>query len=109
MKNHKSIAKALAGLWGEIYITSYKAVKATRAPIQTLYRHVNGTKSIMEFHIFQQLLLPHEEQALVGWVLWTTAIGHPITYSFLYEIAEQIRKPYIIGENTIEVCPLDQD
>jgi len=108
-KNHERIAKALAGLRGRTYMTPYKVAKATRAPIRTLYRRVNSTKSIMKSRIPQQLLSPHEEQAFVGWVLRAAATDHPVTHSFLYELAEEIRKPCVIGENTIEVHPLGQD
>ena len=107
-KNRENIAKALAGLRDGTYTTPYKASKATGAPIRTLYRRVNGTKSINESRIPQQLLSPSEERALVGWILRAAATGHPVTHSFLRELAEEIRKPRIIDENTI-VRPLGKD
>lgn len=107
-RNRESIAKAIAGLQDGTYKTPHKASKATGAPIRTLYRRVNGTKSIIEPRTSQQLLSPHEEQALVGWVLRAAATGHPVTHSFLRELAEEIRKPRVESENTI-VPPLGKD
>jgi len=53
VKNCESIAKALIRLRDETYTTPYKVAKATGAPIQILYRYINGTKSIIESHILQ--------------------------------------------------------
>jgi hypothetical protein len=107
-QNHETIAKAMAGLQDGTYKTPYEASKATGAPIRTLYRRVNGGKSIQQSRTPQQLLSPDEEKALVSWALGAAAMGHPITHSFLRELAEEIRKPRIDSENMI-VPPLGSD
>ena len=52
-----------------------------------------------------------EEQAVVGWVLRAAATGHPVTHSFLRQLAEEIRKPRVTPDNsaTITVPPLGAD
>jgi len=106
--NCENIAKVIVRLRGGTYTTPYRASKATGAPIQTLYRRVNGNKSIKESCIPRQLLSPGGERALIGWVLRAAATGYPVTYSFLHELAEEIRKPRIVTENTI-LLPLGKD
>jgi predicted MFS family arabinose efflux permease len=39
-----------------------------------------------------QLLTFPEEKALVGWITCLTVTGHPTTYTFIREMAEEIRK-----------------
>ena len=110
-QNHETIAKALAGIEDGTYKTAYEASKATGAPIRTLYNRLNGLKSLAQSRAAQQLLSPDEEQALVGWVLRAAATGHPVTHSFLRELAEEIRKPRVSVDNlnSITVPPLGQD
>lgn len=100
LQNRETIARAIAGLKDGTYKTSYEASKATGTPIRTLYRRVNGRKSIQESRASQQLLSPNEEQALVSWVLRAASTGHPITHSFLRDLAEEIRKPRVNTENS---------
>jgi hypothetical protein len=65
--------------------------------------------SIQESRASQQLLSPNEEQALVSWVLRAASTGHPITHSFLRELADEIRKPRVNAENSRVIAPLGTD
>ena len=111
VKNHDITAKALAGIKDGTYKTAYEASKETGAPLRTLYKRLNGQKSLQESRASRQLLSPNEEQALVGWVLCAAATGHSVTHSFLHELAEEIRKPQVTPDssNNISVPLLGQD
>src|SRR6266496_5331777 len=56
----------------------------------TLNRRLNGGKSVAESREPYQLLSIPEETVLVQWITQLTKCGHPIRYSFLREVAQEI-------------------
>lgn len=107
-QNRLATEKALAGLKQGIYKNPYDASKQTNAPEKTVYRRFSGGQSIPESRASSQSLSPPEEKALVKWIELSAAVGHPVTQTFLRELAEEIRKPRIESEN-LNVSVLDQD
>ena len=108
LKNHLATEKALAGIKDRTCENPRVAAIETGAPESTVYRRISGGLSIAESRASKQALSPNEEKALVSWIHSSAATGHPVTHTFLRELAEEIRKPRVESEN-LPVSPLGQD
>ena len=91
-ESDSKVKAALISLSTGKYRTPYAAAKALDLSVDKLYRHMKGGKSRAESREKQQNLTRAEEKALEGWIIRLTATGHPARYSFIREMAEEIRK-----------------
>ena len=95
----ESVIEAIAGINNGTYSSPYTASKATGAPVRTIYRRLNGVRSVQDTQALRQLLSVEEENALANWAKALSSTGHPVSHSFLRELAEEIRKPRLDAGN----------
>jgi len=88
-----NLDKALAGLNDGTFLHIRQAARATGMTRSTIQWHLNGGRSKREAQHSRQQLSPDEERALAKWVQHLSSTGHPLHHPFLYELAEEIRKP----------------
>lgn len=83
---------ALAGLDDGTYRSVDHAIKELGVPRSTLRRRRSGEKPRWEGKENERLLTNHEEKALADWISLCTVAGNPVDYSFIKEMAEELRK-----------------
>jgi len=100
-EKEQNLAKALAGLADGTYSNVHQASLAMGAPRRTLTRRYNGGRTRREAQVKRQALSSEEEHVLVKWVERLSCTGNPVHYSFLCDLADEIRKPHVeLGGST---------
>ena len=82
---------AVDGVQNGTYMSVDHAVKALGVSRTTLRRRLKGGKTRKEAREPTQLLTVQEEKALADWITNATALGNPVTHSYIKEVAEGIR------------------
>jgi hypothetical protein len=72
-----------------------KATKAFNVPASMVKHRVRGRQTCVQSHQLQQLLTDAEEDELVRWITQLTSIGYAPGFSFVREMAEELRRQRI--------------
>jgi hypothetical protein len=73
------------------YKSINKAAKAFKVPASTVKHRVKGLQTRVQSHQHQQLLTEAEKDELVWWITQLTSIGYASDFSFVREMAEELR------------------
>jgi hypothetical protein len=82
---------------------TYDAVsERSDVPLTTLYHRDRGRQSREEHAQSQQYLTPHEEKAMVGFLLLMSSLGRPVRVKFIPSLAFSIARERSVTDNPIK-------
>ena len=98
-QNEQKVQAALTNMSKSKFKTAYAAAKEHEVSMTTLYHRWRGGLMCAQAWEAQQILSRSEEKALIVWLTMMAATGNPVSHSFVWEMAEEIRQKRLVGIN----------